>query len=92
MNLSYSFFFVVVLDFLEFGELLFFPGMLNTRFLGGVREGGASGCHMSTFVAMEAKSLLGALFLFLRSELLQEFDCINVHGIGVLGDSGGRGE
>ena len=46
---------------------------------------------MSTLSAAEAKSLLGALLLFFRGKLLREFDRINVHGVGVLGDSRGRG-
>ena len=58
------------------------------RFLGGVREGGASGRHMSTFSAAEAKSLLGALLSFFWGEFLRDFDCVNVHGVGVLGGSG----
>ena len=40
---------------------------------------------MSTFVAMEAKSLFGALFSFFRSKFLGEFDSVNVHDIGVSG-------
>ena len=62
------------------------------RFLGGVGEGGASRRHMSTFTTAEAKSFLGTLLLFFWHEFLEEFDCINVHDIGVLGDFGGQGK
>ena len=54
-----------------------------------VREGGASGRHMSTFSAAKAKSLLGALLSFLRGEFLGKFDRVNVHGVGVSRGSGG---
>ena len=64
MDPSYSFFIIIIFDLLELGEFLFFSGTLNTRFLGGVGEGGTSGHHMSTFVAVEAKSLLGTLLSF----------------------------
>ena len=43
---------------------------------------------MSTLVAMEAESFLSALLMFFQGELLRESDCVNVHGIGVLGGSG----
>ena len=58
-------------------------------FLGGVGEGGTSGRHMSTFAVVKAKSLLGALLSFFWGEFLRELDCVNVHGVGVLGGSGG---
>ena len=86
MHPSHSFFFFIIFDFLELRELLFFSGTLNARFLGGVREGRASRHHMSTFVALETKSLLGALLSFFWGKFL-DFDCINVHGIGVFGSS-----
>ena len=92
MDPSYSFFFIVIFDFLEFGELLFFLGALNTRFLRGVGEGGASRCHMSTFAASEAKSLLGTLLLLFWGKFLGEFYRVNVHSVGVLSGSGGQGE
>ena len=44
---------------------------------------------MSTFSAAKAKSLLGALLSFFGGEFLGESDRINVHGVGVLGGSGG---
>ena len=91
MDLSYSFF-IVIFNFLEFGEFLFFSGMLDTRFLGGVEEGGASRHHMSTFAAVEAKPLLGALLSFFQDEFLGELDHINIHGIGVFGRSGVQGK
>ena len=47
---------------------------------------------MSTFVAMEAKSLFGALFVFFWGKFLWKFDHINIHGIGVLGGSRGQGK
>ena len=90
MDLSYSLFFVVVFDLLEFGEFLFFSDMLDTEFLGGVYEGGASGCHVSTFAAVKTKSFLGALLLFFWGEFLGQLDHVNVHGVGVLGGSGGQ--
>ena len=90
MNPSYSIFFIVVFNFFELREFLFFPGALNTGFLGGFGEGGASGRHMSTFVIVEAKSLLGTLLSFLRCESLWKFDHVNVHGVGVFGGSRGR--
>ena len=70
------------------GEFLLLSGMLDVRFLGGVREGGADGRHMSAFSAMKAKSLLGALLSFFGDKFLGEFDCVNVHDVGVLGGSG----
>ena len=88
MDPSYSFFFIVVFNFFKFWEFLFFSGVLNVRFLGGVGEGEASRCHVSTFVAVEAEPFLGTLFPFFWGELLREFDYVNVHGIGVLGGSG----
>ena len=57
--------------------------------MGGVREGRASRCHISTFVASKAKSFLGALLLFFKSKLLREFDRVNIHGVRVLGGFGG---
>ena len=62
------------------------------RFLGGVREGGASGHHMSTFVAVETESFLGTLFMFFWSEFLGEFNHVNIYGIGVFGGSRRRGK
>ena len=50
----------------------------------GVEEDGATRCHMSTFTAMEAESLLGTLLLFFRGKFFWKFDCINVYDIGVL--------
>ena len=47
---------------------------------------------MSTFAASEAKSFLNALLSFFWGKFLREFDCINVHGVGVLGSLGGRGK
>ena len=44
---------------------------------------------MSIFVAVEVESLFGTLLLFFRGKFLQEFDCINIYGVGVLGGSGG---
>ena len=66
--------------------------MLDVRFLEGVREARASGHYMSTFAAAKAESLFGALLPFFQSESLGKFDCVGVHGIGVLDDSGGRGK
>ena len=62
------------------------------RFLGGVGEGVASGCHRSTFVALEAESLLDVLFSLFRGEFLREFDYVNIYGIEVFGSSGGQGD
>ena len=45
---------------------------------------------MSTLSEVEAKSLFGALLLFLGGKSLWEFDCVNIHSIGVFGCSGGR--
>ena len=73
-NPSYSFVFFVIFNFLELRELFFFLDMLDMEFLGGIREGRASRHHVSTFVAMETKSFLGALFMFFRGEFLREFD------------------
>ena len=89
MDPSYSFFFIVIFYFLELRESFFFSGMLNMRFLGGVRGCGAGRCHVSTFAALEAKSLLGTSLSFFRGEFLGEFDHIYVHGVGVFGSSGG---
>ena len=47
---------------------------------------------MSTFVAAEAESLLGALLPFFRGQFLVEFDHVNVYGVRVLGHSEGRGK
>ena len=47
---------------------------------------------MSTFSVTEAKSSLGTLLAFFWGELFGEFDHVNVHGIGVLGGSGGQGK
>ena len=88
-NSSYSFVFFVVFNFLELRELFFFSGMLNTGFLGEVRESWASRCHMSTFAATKTKSFLGALFMFFWSVFLGEFDHVNIHSIGVFGCSRG---
>ena len=90
MDLSYSFFFVMIFNFLELRELFFLLGTLDTRFLEGVREGRASGHHMSTFTTAEAKSFLGTLLSFFRRKFLREFDRVNIHGVGVLGGSRGR--
>ena len=46
----------------------------------------------ATLVAAEAESLLGALLLFFQGEFLWEFDCVNVHGVGVFGHGGRGGE
>ena len=78
-NSSYSIFIIIIVDFLKLRELFFFPGMLDIGCLGGVQEGRASRHHMSTFVAAEAESLLGALLSFFWGELLEEFDRVNVH-------------
>ena len=92
VNPSYSFFIVIVFNLLELGEFLFFLSTLDVRFL-GVGEGRASRRHMSTFSATKAESFLGALLSFFGGEFLWEFDCVNVHGVGVLGGPrGGRGE
>ena len=88
MDPSYSFF-IIIFNFLELREFLFFSGALNARFLGRVREGRAGGHHMSTFAAVEAKSLLGTLLMSFWGEFLGGFNCINVHGIRVFGGSGG---
>ena len=93
MNPSYSFLFVIVVfNLLELRELFFFLGTLDMRFLGGVREGRTSRRHMSTFLAAEVKSLLDALLSFFWGKFLREFDCVNIHGVGVLGGSRGRGK
>ena len=89
-NPSYSFIFFIIFNLLELGEFFFLLSMLDSGFLGGVREGGASRHHMSTFATAEAKSLLGTLLSFFRGEFLGEFDYINIYGIGVLGGPGGR--
>ena len=85
MDPSYSFVFFIVFNLLKLGEFLFFSDMLNARFLRRVSEGRASRHHVSTFATTEAESLLGALFSFLWSKFLGEFDHINIHGIGVFG-------
>ena len=89
VNPSYSFFVVIIFNLLELREFLFFSGTLDMRFLGRVGEGGASGCHMSTFSASKAKSSLGALLSFLCGQFLGELDRVNVHGVGVFGGSRG---
>ena len=61
------------------------------RFFGGVREGGTGICHVSLLVAAKAQSFFETFLLFFWSEFL-DFYCINVHGIGVFGCPGGRGE
>ena len=81
---------VIVFNLLELREFLFFSGVLDAWFLGGVGEGGASGRHMSTFSAAKAKSLLGTLLSFFRGEFLEKFDRVNVHSIGVFRGPGGR--
>ena len=63
-NPSYSFVFFVIFDLFELRELFLSSGALDAWFLGGVGEGRASGRHMSTFLAMKAESLHGALLLF----------------------------
>ena len=90
MNPSNSFFFVVVFNLCEFREFFFLSGTLDAWFPGGVGKGGASGRYMSTFSAAKAESLLGALLSFLGGEFLGEFDCVNVHGVGVFSGSRGR--
>ena len=40
---------------------------------------------MSTFVALEAKSLFDALLSFFQGKFLREFDRIDVHGVEVFG-------
>ena len=92
MNLSYSFFLIIVFNLFEFREFFFLSSTLNMRFLEGVRESGAYRCHVSTLAALEAKSLLDALLSFFWSEFLWEFDCINIHGIGISSCSRGRRE
>ena len=86
---SYSFFIVIVFNFLELREFLLSLGTLDVWSFRGVSEGGASGRHMSTFLAAEAKSLLGTLLSFFWGKFLWEFNRINVHGGGVFGGSGG---
>ena len=68
---------------------MLYAGFLGS-FLGSAR---ASGCHMSTLSVMETESPFGTALLFLRGQLWKS-DCINVHGIGILGHSregGGEG-
>ena len=85
MDLSHSFF-VVIFDLFKLWKLFFFSDALNTGFLGGIRAGRH---HVSTFVASEAESILSTPFSFFRGKFLQEFDCINVHGVGILDVLGG---
>ena len=93
VNLSYSFFVVVIFNLLELREFLFLLGVLDAGFLGGVGESGASGRRMSTFAAAKAKSPFGALLSFLGGEFLGKFDRVNVHSVGVFhGSRGGQGE
>ena len=47
---------------------------------------------MSASLTMEARSLFGALLVFFWGEFLQKFNCVNIHGVGVFGGSGGQGE
>ena len=91
-NTSHSFILFIIFDFSELGDLLFFLDTLDVRFLGEVRERGTDRCHVPTFTAVEAESLLDALLLFFWSEFLWEFDYVNVHGIGVYSSSRRSGE
>ena len=89
VDLSYSFFVVVIFYLLELGEFFLFLGVLDAWFLEGVSEDRASGCHMSTFSTVKAESLLGALLSFPGDEFLWKFDCVNVHSVGVFRGSRG---
>ena len=47
---------------------------------------------MPLFVALKTESSFETVFSLFWSKFLQDSDYINVHGIGVLGRSGGGGE
>ena len=91
MNPCYSLFFIIFLNFFEFQEFLLPLGVLDSKFLWGVREVWTCVGHVSLFAASKAKSLLEAFFSFFLGKLL-EFYCINVYGIGIFGGSGGWGK